>query len=328
MVLTIAPVSLLPARGAPGRGAQTAAAQKQIHLRFTRVLDGVSSSDCLMSSGRYLLVQQGRHAPFCGSKLWLINGRTGKRAAISVPRHTSVAGFAMPLVLFRMSRGYRLFNIRTRSWRPVACGPGCGDADGAGVSASLGTFWAEFEIQQSGDCGDGIHSGCGPAYANFSSTSSGRSVDHILEPGDGYGGIHGDPGEAVAADTVVDLDSRSHYRKVCSPVSISAGDHVKFFGQFVFTDSGARLALHRCRTGSTVPLNVPYYAGPSDIVGSNRVVLWQRSGPYIEGVMLPGVRRFTVRIPSAAVGNAQMAFAGRDLYLIDDHAQLLAARLL
>jgi hypothetical protein len=44
--------------------------------------------------------------------------------------------------------------------------------------------------------------------------------------------------------------------------------------------------------------------------------------------MLPGVRRFTVRIPSAAVGNAQMAFAGRDLYLIDDHAQLLAARLL
>jgi len=310
-------------------------------LRFQKLLAHVENIDCMAASGNYLLVKYGDlSGRTCGGKLRLINGVSGRGSAVTVPPFTQVdpgnsfAGFAMPRVLFDTARGYRLLNLRTQAWRAVACGTGCPAGVGF-VAPSLGKRWVEFEYALPGDCGDGIHEGCGPSYANFSSVFSGRSINHLREPGDSYGGVRGDPGQAVSSNTVVNLDTANHYRRLCSPVSVSPGDYVRFFGRFVLTYATSRgdLTLRHCGDSQTTSLNM---AGGllSDFIGNDRVVLWKRPGSsrYVDGLLLPALTQFTATLPRSALlssdGFVEMAFAGRTLYVIDRRHRLLAARLL
>lgn len=312
------------------------AAPVVLHLKFRRVITGVDgqSGSSVLTSGRYALISFSRSADFVTHFL-LLDDRTGKRSMIRTAGLNEVLAFGAPWILFSNFGSLELYNIGTRKWRPFY--PELYNAtypEGYVLSATvvaMGARWVEFEVNQTGSCGDGIHNECGAITHPFYNIRTGKRR---------Y--------ESPENTTVFDLNSSTLLRTVCRPLRVPSNGSLTFYGKFAVasepdSEQDKSLFLERCGSYLHMEIDEPK-GGPSgdlyagDLSANTHAVLWRvldatgRWHGRFAGRLLPSLRGFTVTLPSnihipvqTRSVTAVTALDSFRLYVVDELGGLWAA---
>jgi hypothetical protein len=200
----------------------------------------------------------------CASGFLLFDDQTGKRALIrSIPPSCNprafgarVDAFGTPWVMFFCGNDDELYNVVTRTWRPLGYCAGCaGDV----VREALGARWLEIDLQLPGSCGDG-HFSCGPVRPIFFNLQT-RKLRHSWQK---------------SRTTVLDLDSPTLVRHLCTPLRTPANGSLTMDGQFAVVTAGSGSYLQRCGSHRQTPLLPGAAIAPGEgLLANAHGVLWR-----------------------------------------------------
>lgn len=266
-----------------------------LHLSFHRA----GSADGVITDGRYVFLSDGFSTT--GPQGTLIDQLTGVRTTLSQPGCRSV-NFGGPFLLFACgyATGDLLYSLASKTWETVSPTP---DGEPTGIGAD----WIEYVYNP---C-DGIEH-CEPQQEeDFQNLQTGK-------PAGAY---------KLNSTTVLDLNSPTLTRRLCTPVRVPRGGVVmSFYGRFaaVLASGPADRAvpyLERC--GSRLHQRL---AG-IPITGTSRMLIWPRLH-YLSGLLLPSLRRFVIPLPASLPGDETFfVLASRTLYAQTNDRELWTARL-
>ena len=324
-------------------GSTAAAAQPLVlHPHFQLISGGsaTGNADIRAVSGRYVLLAH----YLDGSPMTLLDDETGKRTKVNT-FGCRYEAFGPPWILFQcVGPGVSdlwVYNITTHKRTHVPCAVAlCTPLFGTGFRyAAVGARWIfVFDALASPSCGDGLQ--CPPELHTFVNLRTGK-LRYFYDQ--------------LSSMRIMDLNAPYATRALCQPVMAGAvagpyipyDDPVTFYGDFaaIYTLSGREnltvtTYLERC--GSTLHLPIdppsqPGFRGP--IAGNAQAVVWMAldaSGVYhheLDGLLLPGLRRFSVKLPSkmfscdvhGCLGGGIAGVSSRRLYLTDASQQVWAA---
>ena len=261
-----------------------------LHPRFSPL--GFTGSQ---TDGRYTLLS----TTVQGEVGVVVDERTGTRSVVSlpvdcpVPANGPVLGGGWLLENCTTSR-VDLYSLVTQTWRQVLVAPACSRLNTGTASsclpAAIGSDWIEYD------------------------ESSPQLGDRFLFQSVSGGGLRRDPANAR---TVVDLSSPRLARSVCAPLAVPKDGQITLDGAFVVATDPAGMFLERCGRHLHLPL------GPAAFVQSvPGAIAWLAgSGRSLDGILLPGLRRFRVILPRprhALVIDAQITDGHLYLEVIPD----------
>jgi hypothetical protein len=318
--LSVVAVLVVAGVGANTHVAGAAAAHPLVlHLKFRRVAKNVDGNcgNPVLTSGRYAVVSFSHGA--CYSGFLLLDDKTGKQAPVHGNGCNEDLAVGAPWVLADCHLTFRLYNIQTQKWRPLRCGPpGC--MPNGTFAFHVGSRWLQFDVQEAGSCGDGVHNTCGPITHTFYNITTGarRHAPH------------------QTAATIIDLASPTLVRTVCRPLRVPSGGSLTFYGSFaVATDKAGNLSLERCGSHMQIPIDQRNSAGlRGSLLASDRAVLWpamDAAGAWqtLDGVLLPSLRRITIPLPQRVTlpGGGFVALDSYKLYSTNIDGELWSAGL-
>lgn len=142
------------------------------------------------------------------------------------------------------------------------------------------------------------------------------------------GSVIGDPA-IPGGSTSDDLNSASGQQGLCPPLryppDVVVGS-VTFYGRFALIANGGIPQLQACKSQLNLRLGAPWAASTNAVVWSTPPV---QAGRYLmQGVFLPSLRHFTIRLPrDLAGGISAIAVSGRSLYVDSNTGHLWTAQL-
>jgi hypothetical protein len=257
----------------------------------------------------------------CGfSRSLLVDDRTEKRVSI---KNSSSCGWlearalGAPSILFFCGHGERVYNIVTRKWRPVPCSNSrCAGPQGAEVvREAVGARWVEYDQQWPGPCTPDYHNTCGPIEPVFVNIRT--------------GGVR--RSWPKSPTTILDLDSPTLARRLCTPLRVPAPGSLTMEGQFAVITAGNGSYLQRCGSHRHTVLSSPGGASVSGggLWANEHAVFWavESSGGWkgqLAGILLPSLRRFTATIPPRLRSSFVLPGATH-MYMPDANGQIWAA---
>jgi hypothetical protein len=288
------------AHAAAHRESHESAAGLTVRLTFHRVQSLVSDA-YLLSNGRYVsFMPESRSFSDV-----VIDSDTGRRSNVSAPG-CPPSSIGSPWPLFACGTGdgpassMELYVFATKAWRTVTLAPAVQDASDNCILVGPGS------------CGE--IDGVGADWIEFDETTYHGSQDRVFQ-NIATGEVRDDP---TTATTTADLNSPSLAQPLCSPLTTPhgteyAGDEfygsLQFYGMFAIAnaeDNGEQTAylehcgtkLHRLLTDA----NDTYRSSLPPMSADAHAVIWQSRADSLTGLFLPGMQRFTVKLPAAAVG--------------------------
>jgi hypothetical protein len=260
-----------------------------IQLRF-RQIPGYADGHCgnaLITVGDYALISLApKPTESCASYFLLINEQTGRRVTIHGSGFEYVLAFGPPWILFFHNLRFQIYNIDTGKSRPLDCTGACMPSSTIGYA--LGALWLELFVQQQGSCGDGVHYDCGPVTQSFYNL-----VTHKFRSR-----------QTTTSRTILDLDSPSLLRRVCSPLRVPATGTLSIFGTFAVETQPSGSLLERCGSHLQIPIGVGNEGvGGGGMLASGDAVLWNLPTPsgslsgQLTGILLPSLRRISIALP-------------------------------
>lgn len=252
------------------------------------------------SDGRYVFVVSGDLRARSGV---LIDEKTRRRTRVRSPRCPATPQFGGRWLMFDCAPGRpltaELYELGSGRWRRVTASPSiqaqcAGTTPGACGISGFGAQWIEYNV---------ICANCVDPESVF------QNID--------TGVVRSAPADSPSR--VVDLDSRSLLRDVCSPVRAPAGGSLTFYGTFVIAARRGASYLEHC--GSR--LHKPLTSLPS--TGDSRALLWAYDH-QLKGLFLPSLRAFAAPLPVAIPGyRATFVLSSRTLYALSVGGQLWSA---
>jgi len=211
-----------------------------------------------------------------------------------------------------------VYNVTTRNWRHVGCSqsPCAGPQGAQTVREAVGARWVERDEQWPGPCGDGIHNTCGPIKPVFVNIRT--------------GGVRRSWPKSPTA--ILDLDSPTLARHLCTPLRVPATGSLTMEGQFAVTTTGSGNSyLQRCGSHRHTVLASPGGASISGggLWANEHAVFWavDSSGMWkgkLAGILLPSFGRFTATIPTR-LRSSFVGLGANHLYMPDGNGQIWAA---
>lgn len=297
-------------------------------LRSTWHLIAATGAQDVVVSGRYVFI-----GGVTGSAA-VIDEQTGKRVELTPPAGCSFSddtSFSSPLGGSWLvagcdpslgAPGYELYSIPRGSWTPFspdvrqmcALNAECatGDPDCSESYLAVGERWIEFDVT----CG--YHSY--PSTAAFQQIQSGQV--RAVPAGVGPGG-----------NQILNLNSSTLRQRLCHPLRLpSAGTFVPD-GRFALAEEyQGNTYLERCGSHLNRPL------GPSGelFTANSRAVLWSPFSNGLEGLFLPSLHRFKLRLPQPVASLCKrlpaylcvqgLALTNRTLYVLTYDQQVWTAK--
>jgi hypothetical protein len=283
-----------------------------IPARFTRL----GSGELVGSEARSLVFNQQTSAGF------LIDGTTGRRAALSVPGCTGAAAISAQTIVFVCGGGdsgesYQLYDIATGRLRPLelnsALAPACTPLTASCLQiTAVGADW----VSVLSPCDD---EHCSEIY----------SLENLST-----GAILSDP---TSATTAIDLDTASGGRRLCQPVTVPANGQgiedgrppfgsVASAGRFQIATSEAGSFLEECGAPLHQFLTYTSYPGCAHQTCSpplsSHMIIWESKPGHLSGVFAPSLRRFTIAVPRTVDPQA----AGEQFVIGHEYGLALTAR--
>jgi hypothetical protein len=197
-----------------------------------------------------------------------------------------------------------MFSPGSPSWTAVdsaglatLCGPNADPGECAPVA--VGTQWIRI---RAGGCDH-----CGTRYGLLSLQT---------------GTVQPDP---TGGNTIADLDALNPARKLCAPITTSAGGMVSFFGNraLIYRPGSRKYFIGRCGSSQQMPLNVDPTTGGTiipNIATNAHVAIWyQGPGDLLQGFSGITDQAFEVRVPAlgakALVGTRNLALTATALFV-------------
>lgn len=232
----------------------------------------------------------------------LIDDQTGQRTRIGRPGCHPLGGprvgqTDLPWIIFLCSPAtqqppaWELYSTATGGWLSVSPSPGvmCGGDCETSIDAA-GRYWLEF---QQATCPNGDYHSC---------TAS--NVFQNIQTGE----VRPDPSGPT---TMVDLDAPNLTRPVCTPLSTAGTSSLTFYGTFALAtvinnNFDENVYLERCGTR----LHRLLWDRPGALSGAPPTfnaheVLWMaHPGPFLTALTIPGLQRFTIRLPKHLLGTS------------------------
>ena len=233
-----------------------------------------------------------------------------------------------------------LYSMVSGSWHGVTpsraiadpCAPnysqpgGCDEHSNPGAA---GRNWLEYSV---GNC-PGVHCSSRPEFQNLQSG--------VVRGKDPTGG-----------SSILDLNSPSLSRRLCSPLRVPRYyDIFSGFGPGAVVPDGkfaialgtdnsgiGLIYLERCATHlHRLLTEAPYTDPPPPWAANSTSVVWQSERNELAGVFLPSLRRFTIRLPAAALPSGcqapdfrtcftEIALTARHLYLLNTSGGLWTSK--
>jgi hypothetical protein len=283
----LAAVAFSPVVAASARGRVMRARPLVLHPTFERMTGG-----WLVASNRYVFVSEGAASAHDGV---LIDGETGRHRMVSRPS-CSPEAVGGPWVGFACGQGanpsLQLYNVQTGRTRGLVPNPSLGSHCTEAVRAcltiaALGRYWVAFTFP--------------PSDPHLYPTTEFQN----LKTGEVW------PGSSDSSITT-DLDLPGLAVHVCKPVSVprvsdgydSGWGSVSFASGFAIAAGGGGSYLERC--GSRLHRFLTYTNptlgyGCAHLVctpaAASRLIVWQSAAGRLSGMLLPGRKRFTIRVP-------------------------------
>jgi hypothetical protein len=257
-----------------------------ITVRFTRL----GSGELVGSEDRSLVFNQQTSTGF------LIDGTTGRRAAVSVPGCTGAAAISAQTIVFVCAgdsgASYQLYDTATGRLRPLelnsALAPACAPLTASCLQiTAVGADWVSVLVP----CDD---EHCSEIY----------SLDNLST-----GAILPDP---TSPTTAIDLDTASGGRRLCHPVTVPTNGQgfddgrppfgsVAPAGRFQIATSEAGSYLEECGAPLHQFLTYTSYPGCAHQTCSpplsSHMIIWESKPGHLSGVFTPSLRRFTIAVP-------------------------------
>lgn len=229
----------------------------------------------------------------------LVDDQTGRRMTIGRASCIPLLGsepLDLPWLMFGCSPSnelsrWQLYSPATGQWLSVSPNPSvmCSGACTWGLLAA-GRYWLEF---QQATCANG--------GSNYHSCTAVNVFQNIQT-----GEVRQDPSDA---STLVDLDAPNLTRTVCTPLSAAVGS-LSFYGSFALStvinnQFDEWVYLERC--GTHLHRLVAYATGGGVLVAADtHEVVWAQpaSARVLTGLTLPGLQRFTIRLPRRLLGSS------------------------
>jgi hypothetical protein len=231
----------------------------------------------------------------------LIDDQTGRRTTIARPGCHPLGPSGplnLPWIIFICSPAtnnppdWELYSTASGRWLSVSPSPGvlCGGDCRSSISAA-GRYWLQF--QQVTCPSENYHSPCNSVNV-FQNIQTGQ-VRH--DPSNG--------------STMVDLNAPNLKHTVCPPLSGPGPGPplLRFSGNFALSavsvhDFGEKVYLERCGTSLHRLLwyRPPSQNGFAPSIDAHEVVWMAHPGPFLTGLTLAGLRRFTIRLPEHLLG--------------------------
>jgi hypothetical protein len=281
------------------------------HLLAPRALD-------VAVSGRYVYLGD-------TSRATVIDEQTGKRVALTPPAGCSFGdetSFSSPLggswVVAACNppsfgSGYELYSIPNRKWMPFspdvkrmcALDAECatGDPDCFTSYRAIGERWIEFLVT----CG--YHSY--PSTAAFEQIQGGQV---IAEP----------TGVTLGGNQILDLNSPALTQTLCNPLRTPTAGTFVPDGRFALDQEfQGNTYLERCGSSLHRPIGSP---GGEWFTANSHAVVWSLQSNEIDGLFLPSLHRFKLRLPQSVASLCKrlaadlciqgLALTSRTLYLL------------
>ena len=241
------------------------------------------------SDGRYTLLTgvNLRGAPI------ILDEQTGERDAVRLRRGCRVLAGSVLLLghgwLLANCSAARidLFSLATHRWRSVRVPLACQRADEGCVPADVGVDWIAYDVEEV------------------------RQGDVLLFQNIATGQVRSDP---TGPHTLPDLDAPTLARSVCAPLRVPPHGSLRLDGGFAVASLTARVVLERC--GSSLHLTL---TGGQPVSAAPGALLWLLAPTgRLQGITLPGLRRFTLSPPHDAGQVVAIAIGLRHIYLIGE----------
>ena len=312
-------------------------AHTQRHVsRLAPSFHRVGPAETLFVSGDYLFT--GRPPGRSTGLGVLVDQKTRKSTVVPVPpgERCQAVALGVPWLLAECALetnsgiySLKLYDVLTHASRTVTSatniplgGPGCsGGEDPCATPDAVGADWIGFDVT----C---YHCVAANVFQNI-----------------GSGAVAADPA-TIGGHTVADLNSPTLGQQVCSPATIPGSYNqgaenddpgtVIPLGGFVLeagmnANSQAQAWVQRC--GSHTPDLLGTGAYTLRVAADSHMVLWEGS-TAIQGVFLPSLRRFTIRVPAGLTLNPdgempgdQIALDAKVLYVMAEDGELWSATL-
>ncbi len=281
--------------------AGTAGASSRVRSRQPSVVSPrfrfVAEAAVLWTGPRYALTWGGLGGS--STPATLIDDQTGRRTTIGRAgcHPLGTAGLEpldLPWITFTCAPAtqppaWELYSPATGGWHSVSPSPGVLCSGGCSTSLlAAGRSWLAF---QQASCPNGDYHSC-----------NARNLFQNIQTGE----VRPDPSNAT---TVVDLNSPNLSRMVCRPLSAPGGVSPTFYGSSALsavTDSTFNTGVYLERCGTRLHRLVsPVTPDGAGFTGANaREVVWMaHPGPFLTGLTIPGLRRFTIRLPERLLGS-------------------------
>jgi hypothetical protein len=229
----------------------------------------------------------------------LIDDQTGRRTTIGRAGCHPFDGpepLDLPWITFSCAPAnqppaWEVYSPATGRWQSVSPSPGV--LCSAGCETYLlaaGRSWLEF---QQATC-----------TANYHAPCSARNLFQNIWTG----AVREDPSGPI---TMVDLNSPNLTRTVCRPLSVPGNGSLTFHGNFALsslTDNKLNTTVYLERCGTRLhrlvaPANT-YVGGALTGINAHEVLWMAHPGPLLTGLTLPGLKRFTIRLPQRLLGSS------------------------
>jgi hypothetical protein len=279
---------MLSAMPALAVGAQKAPVA--LDLKFRLMARGVSG---FTVSGRYVgFTQTTSTRKRTTERFVLLDDYTGKRLAAPSPASCNAGVVGVPWVALYCanpspaSQPFELYNIRTHKVRRLPCDAVCRRTYYLSDVRAVGSRWVAIEVEPHEPCGDGIHRTCGPTTYMFYNIATGKRR-----------------AAPMSSRTIIDLDSPTLTRQICPPLQDPAGSDstafpppLMFYGSLAVVQEQNGIYVERCGSRLHIPLVGGNYAG-SMPANTQAVAFCADAQQQWSGIFLPGLRRFTFRVP-------------------------------
>ena len=234
----------------------------------------VVAHDGEQTDGSYTIFWRGGGRAVLGT---LLDERTGQRTLVRFPgdcRHPVGSQESLGdswLLADCAQRRLGLYSLQAHRWRSLAVRGPCRHQARSCSAIAIGSQWVEYDR---------------------SSTSTG---DTFFFQNVVTGAVRRDP---RTSRVLPDLDSPALGRRVCAPVRVPSNGTLAFQGRFVLvTHYQGNTFLQECGTG----LHEPVGGSVADsAIGADAVIYDTAPNSPLQGISLPGLRRFMIALPRGA----------------------------
>lgn len=235
----------------------------------------------------------------------LIDKRSGKQRVLTRSPCAGSITIGGPWLMCTVSPvSAWLYNLGRGSWTNVYT-PCLGELCG---QVAVGAHWIKVVGASHGSGTPGTPGSRGNTLVALVNIQTGNVLNDPAIPG---------------GSTSDDLNSSSGERSLCPPLRYPP---VTFYGRFALIANGGIPNLQACNSQLNTQLGARWAA-------SSNAVVWSttpgQTGRYsLQGVFLPSLRHFTIRLPSdLAAGISTIALSGRSLYVDSNTGHLWTAQL-